>query len=116
MEVDTRYIKGMLANPDIAPSASINCWIVSILTFHFTLVHITGTHHGLDGLSRHPPQEEDDQFNNESEFGDWINRLHSFVHQINPIMTHPFISPRISTLALSTDFSKGEDFTYNDVP
>ncbi|KAF8237065.1 hypothetical protein L208DRAFT_1053172, partial [Tricholoma matsutake] len=61
VEVDARYIKGMLANPDIAPmqcvsdrhhSASINQWIVSILTFHFTLVHVAGTHHGPDGLLR----------------------------------------------------------------
>ena len=37
VEVDARYIRGMLNNPDIAPSASINRWIVSILTFHFEL-------------------------------------------------------------------------------
>ena len=52
VEVDARYIKGMLANPDLAPSASMNCWIVSILLFHFTLVHIPGTQHSPDGLSR----------------------------------------------------------------
>ncbi|EPS93788.1 hypothetical protein FOMPIDRAFT_1099205, partial [Fomitopsis schrenkii] len=52
IEVDARYIKGMLQNPDVAPSASINRWIVSILMFHFTLVHIPGTMHGPDGLSR----------------------------------------------------------------
>ena len=37
VEVDARYIKGMLNNPDAAPSASINRWIVSILAFHFEL-------------------------------------------------------------------------------
>ncbi len=37
VEVDARYIKGMLNNPNIAPSTSINRWIVSILTFHFEL-------------------------------------------------------------------------------
>src|SRR3979490_1420465 len=51
VEVDARYIKGMLANPDISPSASINRWIVSILTFHFNLVHVAGSHHAPDGLS-----------------------------------------------------------------
>ena len=51
VEVDAKYIKGMLANPNIAPSASINQWILSILMFHSTLVHIPGTHHGPDGLS-----------------------------------------------------------------
>jgi hypothetical protein len=52
VEVDVRYIKGMLSNPDISPSASINWWIVAILTFHFDLVHILGTYHGPVGLSR----------------------------------------------------------------
>jgi hypothetical protein len=52
IETDVRYIKGMLAHPDILPSASINRWILSILTFHFTLVHVKGTFHGPDGLSR----------------------------------------------------------------
>jgi hypothetical protein len=37
---------------DISPSASINWWIVAILTFHFDLIHVPGTHHGPDGLSR----------------------------------------------------------------
>ncbi len=52
VEVDARYIKGMLNNLDTAPSASINRWIVSILTFHFELRHIPGKQHGPDGLSR----------------------------------------------------------------
>ena len=52
IEVDTHYIKGMLNNPDIAPLASTNRWIVSILTFHFELQHIPGKHHGPDHLSQ----------------------------------------------------------------
>ena len=51
VEVDARYIKGMLVNPDLAPSASMNHWIVSILLFHFTLIHIPGTQHGPNSLS-----------------------------------------------------------------
>ena len=51
VEVNARYIRGMLSNPDIAPSASVNRWIISILLFHFTLVHVPGTRHGPDGLS-----------------------------------------------------------------
>jgi len=47
IEVDARYIKGMLANPDLNPGASINRWILSILTFHFVLIHVPGTMHGL---------------------------------------------------------------------
>jgi hypothetical protein len=51
VEVDAHYIKGMLQNPDIAPSVSINRWILAILTFHFELVHVPGTMHGPDRLS-----------------------------------------------------------------
>ena len=51
IEVDACYIKGMLAKPDLSPSASVNRWILSILTFHFDLVHVPGTMHGPDGLS-----------------------------------------------------------------
>jgi hypothetical protein len=51
VEVDARYIKGMLSNPDLSPGASINHWILSILTFHFILVHVPGTMHRPDGLS-----------------------------------------------------------------
>ncbi|EIW58980.1 uncharacterized protein TRAVEDRAFT_124073, partial [Trametes versicolor FP-101664 SS1] len=52
VEVDAQYIKGMLQNPDLAPGASINRWILGIITFHFNLVHVPGTLHGPDGLSR----------------------------------------------------------------
>ena len=87
IEVDARYIKGMLQNPDIAPSASINHWILSILTFHFELVHIPGVMHGPDSLSRCPAQLNDEDYNAETEehnFDDWINNLYSFMHHINP--------------------------------
>jgi len=52
IEVDAKYIKGMLSNPDVAPSASLNRWIVSIMMFKFELVHVPGAFHGPDGLSR----------------------------------------------------------------
>jgi hypothetical protein len=94
VEVDARYIKGMLRNPDIAPSASINRWIVAILSFHFTLVHVPGSSHGPDGLSRRPrqpddPKDEDD----DEEFEDWIDRLHGFMHQLNPVLPPPSLLP-----------------------
>ena len=50
IEVDARYIHGMLNNPNTALSASVNHWIVSILTFHFELCHVPGKIHGSDGL------------------------------------------------------------------
>jgi hypothetical protein len=106
----------MLSNPDVAPSASINRWIVSILTFHFTLVHVAGTHHGPDGLSRRPLQDEDSVIDDEADFRDWINQLHGFMHQINPISTPPLPSHTTPIFALSSDLSKGEDVSYDNVP
>ncbi len=50
VEVDTSAIKGMLKNPNITPSAAVNQWIISILFFHFVLVHVPGSKHGPDGL------------------------------------------------------------------
>ena len=87
VEVDARYIKGMLSNPDIQPSASINRWIVAILMFHFELVHVKGTFHGPDGLSRRPRQPNDTEPDPEEEdrFEDWIDRMHGFMHIIQPL-------------------------------
>jgi hypothetical protein len=120
VEVDARYIKGMLSNPDISPSASINRWIVTILTFHFDLVHVPGTYHGPDGLSRWPRQvgDEEDQDDKE-DFVDWIDQLHGFLHQINVVDIHlpttfdslPLPLPCISTLIQETDLSEEETST-----
>ena len=53
LEVDAKYIKGMLNNPDMQPNNAINWWIAGILLFNFELVHIPGkSHAGQDGLSR----------------------------------------------------------------
>jgi hypothetical protein len=55
MEVDAKYIKGMLNEPDLQPNAAINCWIQGILMFNFTLIHVSATKHvGPDALSRRP--------------------------------------------------------------
>ena len=82
IEVDARYIKGMLANPDLSLSASVNRWILSILTFHFDIVHVPGMMHGPDGLSRRRPQPGDEP-EPEDDFDDWIDRLYGFMHFIN---------------------------------
>ena len=83
VEVDARYIKGMLQNPDIAPSASMNRWVVSINMFHFELVHVPGTLHGPDGLSRRPAQPGDTP-EPDDDFDDWIDDLYGFLHLVNP--------------------------------
>jgi hypothetical protein len=110
----------MLSNPDISPSASINRWIVTILTFHFDLIHVPGTHYGPDGLSRRPRKvgDEEDR-DDEEDFADWIDQLHGFLHQINvidirpptPSDSLPLPFPRISTLVQATDLSEEETST-----
>ena len=86
METDARYIKGMLSNPDIQLLASINRWILLILTFHFNLVHVKGTFHGPDGLSQCPRQPGDTPSEEEDfDFEDWIDNLHGLLHVIQPV-------------------------------
>jgi hypothetical protein len=77
VEVDMKYIKGMINNPDLQPNATINRWIAGILLFSFKLVHISALKHkGVDGLSRHPPVEEDPM--EDGDYEDWIDRAYSF--------------------------------------
>ena len=53
IEVDAKYIKGMINNPDVQPNASMNQWIATILLFDFKLKHVLGSRHiSPDGLSR----------------------------------------------------------------
>ena len=86
IEVDARYIKGMLRNLDISPSASMNRWILAILMFHFDLVHVPGTNHTPDGLSRQKPQPGDEE-EIEDDFEDWIDEVNGFIHYLNPHLT-----------------------------
>jgi hypothetical protein len=76
VEVDAKYIKGMINNPDIQPSASINQWISAILLFDFRLRHVPGKEHGPDGLSRRPRAPEDPEIDDDYE--EWINTANSF--------------------------------------
>ena len=60
VEVDAKYIAGMLGNPDIQPNAAINRWIAAIKLFDFTLIHVPGRNHiGPDGLSRRRQANDD---------------------------------------------------------
>ena len=57
--MDTKYIKGMLNNPDLQLLTIINHWITAILLFSFMLKHIPGNNFLLDGLLRCPRAPED---------------------------------------------------------
>lgn len=60
VEVDAKYIKGMLNEPDLQPNAAMNRWIQGILLFDFTLIHVPATQfRGPDALSRRRPAEDE---------------------------------------------------------
>ena len=75
IEVDAKYIKGMINNPDVIPSAAANRWIAYLLLFTFSLRHIPGKDHAApDGLSRRPrapedPDQEDDDDESWMDYG-----------------------------------------------
>jgi hypothetical protein len=77
VEVNAKYIKGMINNPNLQPNVTINRWIVGILLFLFKLVHVSVLKHkGVDGLSRRLPVEEDPMEDND--YDDWIDRAYLF--------------------------------------
>ena len=72
VEMDAQYVRGMLSNPDIQPSAAINRWIAAILLFDFKLVHIPAERHeGPDGLSRREPIPGEDDAEGDAE--EWVD-------------------------------------------
>ena len=77
VEMDTKYIKGIINNLDLQLNITINCWITGILLFSFCLVHIPAIHYTrADGLSCHPLSE--DKPLQEDDFEDWLDRVYSF--------------------------------------
>ena len=77
VEVDAKYIKGMLNEPDLQPNAAINRWIQGILMFDFTLIHVSATKHvGPDALSRRPLGEGETI---EDEDDDWLDEIALYV-------------------------------------
>jgi hypothetical protein len=77
VEVDVKYIKVMINNPNLQPNTTINRWIAGILLFSFKLIHVsTLKHKGIDGLSRHPPVEEDPM--EDSDYENWIDHAYLF--------------------------------------
>ena len=77
VEMDAKYIQGMINNPDLQPNTTINQWIAGILLFSFNLIHTPAAHHtGADGLSHRPPLDEDPP--EEDDFKDWLDNSYSF--------------------------------------
>lgn len=104
VEVDAKYIRGMLNNPDIQPNATINRWIAGILLFDFKLVHVPGITHGPDGLSRRPAQPED-PVEQDDDYEDWIDRAYGFMHIINPTPVYTESKLVLSLVSINTPTS-----------
>ena len=86
VEVDAKYIKGMLNEPELQPNAVINRWIQGILLFDFTLVHVPGIRfRGPDALSRRPREDED---GDEVETYDdsWLDEIALFYGDYGPTL------------------------------
>jgi len=76
VEVDAKYIQGMLNNPDIQPNAAVNRWITGISLFDFTLRHVPASKHvAPDGLSRRPRAPEDDEDEMMEDVDEWIEEV-----------------------------------------
>ena len=74
VEMDAKFIKGMLNNPTLHPNDAVNCWIAAILLFDFDLVHVPAEKHtGADGLSRRPRASEDPPSEESTDLDDWID-------------------------------------------
>ena len=84
VEVDAKYIKGMLNELELQPNAVINRWIQGILLFDFTLVHVPGTcFQGPDTLSHRPREDEDDV---ETYDDSWLDEIALFYGDYKPIL------------------------------
>jgi hypothetical protein len=78
VEVDAKYIKGMLGHPDIQPNAAMNRWIAGISMFNFKLKHVAGSKHAApDGLSRrrHAPGDEEEDEEDSEDVEDWVDEV-----------------------------------------
>jgi hypothetical protein len=75
IEVDAKYIKGMLNNPDFIPSTVTNRWIAYLKLFDFELRHVPKEEHkGPDGLSRRRHIEADGTEITEEQFDEEVER------------------------------------------
>jgi hypothetical protein len=73
IEVDAKYIKGMLSKPDLQPSAAMNRWLAGIMLYDFKLIHVPGKEHSApDALSRREPLQHEME---EAEDDDWVDDI-----------------------------------------
>jgi len=77
VEVDAKYIQGMMNAPDLIPNAAMNRWIQGIMMFDFALKHVPGkTHLAADALSRRPLGEGEEITKDDD---DWLDNIALFL-------------------------------------
>jgi transposase InsO family protein len=73
VEVDAKFIAGLLNNPDLQPDMAVNRWIQGILMFHFVLHHVPATKfQGPDALSRRGKAEDEIAVSDDD---DWLDQI-----------------------------------------
>lgn len=113
VEVDAKYIKGMLNEPDLQPNATLNRWIQGILMFDFKLIHVPATQHkGPDALSRRPLGEGEIAEDDDEE--EWLDNIALFIG-VTPEearrqfeATQPYEDLREPSVYLTTDTSQDD--------
>ena len=95
VEMDAKFIKGMINHPTLHPNDAINRWISAILLFNFELVHVPAERHtGADGLSRRPRAPEDPSSEDQDELEEWIDSATGFFFEMNaPLVANNPIPP-----------------------
>ena len=92
VEVDAKYIKGMLKEPDLQPNAAMNRWIQGILTFDFKLTHVPADKFkGPDALSRRPMAPDEQIIEDDDE---WLDQMGLYL-SAKPTTANHFLSPRV---------------------
>jgi hypothetical protein len=72
VEMDAKYVKGMLNSADPHPNAVMNRWIQGILMFNFELIHVPADKFvGPDALSRRKPIDDEHVADND----EWLENM-----------------------------------------
>jgi hypothetical protein len=97
VEMDAKYIKGMINNPTLHPNDAVNRWIAAILLFDFDLVHVPAERHtGADGLSRRPAAVDDPPTEDPDELNDWIDTHAGFFLELETPQSPYDAAPTLS--------------------
>ena len=126
VEMDAKFIKGMINNPTLHPNDAVNRWISAILLFDFKLVHVPADKHtGADGLSRRPRAPEDPPSEDPEEIEDWIDTNGGlFLEHTTPASSYDsspafpmaFELASVLNVATGTQSNSEESVSENEIP